>query len=101
MLTDSELVQVIAVLARAGQDTVWARQQVANQLRSLLREYFPAALTAFHIKHLAVVGQTEAVKWLRRRAVFHVSSSPAVTRRGRIAIYLARHHAVPIRHHKL
>ena len=44
---DSELVQAIAVLARAGQDAAWSRQQVANQLRSLLREYFPAALDAF------------------------------------------------------
>lgn len=44
---DSELVRAIAVLARAGQDAAWNRQQVANQLRSLLREYFPAALAAF------------------------------------------------------
>lgn len=44
---DSELVQAIAVLARAQQDAVWNRQQLANQLRSLLREYFPAALKAF------------------------------------------------------
>lgn len=44
---DTELVQAIAVLARAGQDAAWNRQQLANQLRSLLREYFPAALAAF------------------------------------------------------
>lgn len=31
------------MLAQAGQDATWNRQQVANQLRSLLREYFPAA----------------------------------------------------------
>ena len=49
---DSELVRSIAVLARAGQDAVWQRQQAANQLRSLLREYFPAALTAFQVKHI-------------------------------------------------
>jgi hypothetical protein len=35
---DSELAQAIAVLARAQQDAVRSRQQVANQVRSLLRE---------------------------------------------------------------
>ncbi|CAG6392199.1 transposase [Actinacidiphila cocklensis] len=44
---DSDLARAIAVLARAQQDAVWNRQQVANQLRSLLREYYPAALDAF------------------------------------------------------
>ena len=51
---DSELVRAIAVLARAGQDAAWNRQQIANQLRSVLREYFPAALTAFHVKHIGL-----------------------------------------------
>jgi transposase len=45
--SDTELVRAIAVLARGGQDAAWSRQQIANQLRSLLREYFPAALEAF------------------------------------------------------
>ncbi|WP_329528320.1 IS110 family transposase [Streptomyces sp. NBC_01462] len=44
---DSELARAIAVLARAQQDATWNRQQISNQLRSLLREYYPAALTAF------------------------------------------------------
>ncbi|MEV2215036.1 IS110 family transposase [Streptomyces sp. NPDC050997] len=48
--TDSELAQAITVLARAQQDAVWNRQQVANQVRSLLREYYPAALHAFQGK---------------------------------------------------
>ncbi|MFI8995463.1 IS110 family transposase [Streptomyces sp. NPDC053542] len=43
---DSELARAIAVLARAQQDATWNRQQLANQLRSLLREYYPAALDA-------------------------------------------------------
>lgn len=34
-------------MARAQQDAVWSRQQLANQVRSLLRNYFPAALEAF------------------------------------------------------
>ena len=44
---DTDLARAIAVLARAQQDTIWNRQQIANQLRSLLREYYPAALAAF------------------------------------------------------
>lgn len=54
---DSELVQAIAVLARAQQDAVWNRQQLANQLRSLLREYFPAALKAFQVKGIGLTSR--------------------------------------------
>jgi transposase len=43
---DSELARAVAVLAQAQQDATWNRQQIANQLRSLLREYYPAALDA-------------------------------------------------------
>lgn len=35
------------VRSRAQQDSLWNRQQLSNQLRSLLREYYPAALAAF------------------------------------------------------
>lgn len=51
---DSELAQAVAVMARAQQDAVWNRQQIANQLRSLLREFFPAALEAFQTKSLGL-----------------------------------------------
>ncbi|WEB43247.1 IS110 family transposase [Streptomyces yunnanensis] len=44
---DSDLARAIAVLARAQQDATWNRQQIANQLRSLLREFYPASLDAF------------------------------------------------------
>jgi transposase len=47
---DSELVQAIAVLARAQQDTVWDRTWSHNKLRSVLREYYPAILAAFATK---------------------------------------------------
>jgi transposase len=47
---DSELVQAIAVLARAQQDAVWNRAQLSNQLRSHLKQYFPAALAAFQVR---------------------------------------------------
>ncbi|HEY6856956.1 MAG TPA: IS110 family transposase [Mycobacterium sp.] len=44
---DTELAQVIRVLARAQQDAVWARQQIGNQIRDLLKDFYPAAIVAF------------------------------------------------------
>jgi transposase len=44
---DTELAHAIRVLARAQQDAVWARQQIGNQIRDLLKEFYPAALVAF------------------------------------------------------
>jgi transposase len=48
---DTDLALAVRVLARAHQDAIWARQQTANQLRSLLRQFFPAALQAFSSLH--------------------------------------------------
>jgi transposase len=45
--TDTETVQAVKVLARAHQSMVWSRVRQANQLRSTLREFYPAALVAF------------------------------------------------------
>ncbi|WP_395292892.1 IS110 family transposase [Kitasatospora hibisci] len=47
---DSDQSRAVTVLARAQQDAVWNRQQFGNQIRSLLREYYPAALEAFQTK---------------------------------------------------
>jgi transposase len=44
---DTELARAIKVLARAQQDAVWARQQIGNQIRDLLNDFYPAALAAF------------------------------------------------------
>jgi transposase len=44
---DSELGEAIKVLARAHQSLIWTRQRQTNQLRSTLREFYPAALEAF------------------------------------------------------
>ena len=41
---DSHLAEAIKVLARAHQSLIWTRQRQLNQLRSTLREYYPAAL---------------------------------------------------------
>ena len=35
------------MLARAQQDAVWARQQIGNQIRDLLKDFYPAAIVAF------------------------------------------------------
>ncbi len=44
---DSELAEAVKVLARAHQAMIWSRQRQTNQLRSTLREFYPAALEAF------------------------------------------------------
>src|ERR1700680_4064958 len=44
---DSELGEAIKVLARGHQSMIWARRRQLNQLRSTLREFYPAALAAF------------------------------------------------------
>ncbi|MEU1707606.1 transposase [Streptomyces sp. NPDC005706] len=44
---DSELVQTIAMLARAQRDAVWARGQAHNGHRSQLREFYSSILDAF------------------------------------------------------
>jgi transposase len=41
---DSALAQAVRMLARAHQSMIWSRQHETNRLRSLLREYYPAAL---------------------------------------------------------
>ncbi|HEU5008581.1 MAG TPA: IS110 family transposase [Jatrophihabitantaceae bacterium] len=44
---DSEQAEVVKTLARTHQTMIWTRQRQTNQLRSLLREFHPAALEAF------------------------------------------------------
>jgi transposase len=67
---DSELVQVIAVLARAQQDAAWSRGQLSNQLRSHLKQYYPAALAAFQVKGVGLCSR-------EARAVLAVAPDPA------------------------
>lgn len=43
----SDLAEAVKVLARSHQGLIWARQRHVNQLRSTLREFYPAALAAF------------------------------------------------------
>jgi transposase len=44
---DSSEAEAIKVLARAHQNLIWTRQRIGNQLRSVLREFYPGALHAF------------------------------------------------------
>ena len=44
---DSELAEQVRLAARAHQTMVWTRQRSTNTLRSMLREFYPAALVAF------------------------------------------------------
>ena len=44
---DSDLAEAVKVLARAHHSMIWSRQRQQNQLRSTVREFFPAALDAF------------------------------------------------------
>ena len=40
---DSETAEAVKVLARSHQSLIWTRQRQTNQLRSTLREFYPAA----------------------------------------------------------
>jgi len=44
---DSDLAQAVKALARAHHSMIWNRQRQTNQLRSTLREFYPAALEVF------------------------------------------------------
>jgi transposase len=44
---DSPEAEAVQLLARAHQNLIWARTRHSNQLRSGLRQYYPAALAAF------------------------------------------------------
>jgi len=44
---DSPLAEHVKVLARTHQSMIWSRQRQTNALRSMLREFYPAALAAF------------------------------------------------------
>lgn len=49
----------IAVVARAQQDAVWRRTKAGNELRSLLREYYPGFLATFARKSATNLARPE------------------------------------------
>ena len=84
---DSELTQAIAVLARAQQDAVWRRSKATNELRSVLREYYPAFLDTFAGKSATNLAKPQA------RAVLAIAPTPADTAKltkARVATALRR-----------
>jgi transposase len=44
---DSEIAEHVKIATRAHQSMIWSRVRQVNTLRSMLREYYPAALAAF------------------------------------------------------
>ena len=68
---DTELCQAIAVLARAHQDAIWRRTRAHNELRSMLREYYPTFLAAFTSRFALGIASPEA------RAVLAIAPTPA------------------------
>ncbi|TCC55398.1 IS110 family transposase [Kribbella pittospori] len=84
---DTHLAQAVAVLARAHQDATWRRTKASNDLRSLLREYYPAFLEAFAGKTASNLATPEA------RAVLAIAPTPAAAgklSKARIASALRR-----------
>jgi hypothetical protein len=80
---DSELVESIKVLARGHQSLIWTRQRQLNQLRSTLREFYPAALEAFgelnHSDALAVLAVAPTPSLGRQLSISKIA---AALRRG-------------------
>jgi transposase len=83
---DSDLARAVAVLARAHQDATWRRTNASNELRSLLREYFPGFLSAF-------ASATTKLASREARAVLAIAPTPAAAAKlttTRIAASLRR-----------
>ncbi|MEU4769346.1 IS110 family transposase [Actinosynnema sp. NPDC023794] len=84
---DSELAQAVAVLARATQDAIWRRTKATQELRSLLREYYPSFLAAFAKGTVTNLASPES------RAVLALAPTPTAASRltrARIATALRR-----------
>lgn len=84
---DTELAQAIAVLARSHQDATWRRTKAVQELRALLREYYPGFLDAFAAAGVTNLASADA------RAVLAIASTPAAgakLSRTRIAAALRR-----------
>lgn len=82
---DTPQAQAIKVLARGHQNLIWTRNRHTNTLRSALREYYPAALTAFDNLHdrdaLAILSRAPTPEQGARLSVAQIRS--ALSRAGR------------------
>lgn len=68
---DSDLARSITVLARAAQDAIWRRTKAAQELRALLREYYPGFLAAFAGSSHTNLAMPDA------RAILAIAPTPA------------------------
>jgi Transposase len=68
---DSELTRAITVLARAAQDAIWRRTKATQELRALLREFYPGLLAAF------AHGTTTNLASPQARAILAIAPTPA------------------------
>jgi transposase len=84
---DTELCQAIAALARAHQDAIWRRTKAHNELRSVLREFFPTFLATFAGRFPLGIASPAA------RAILAIGPTPAAAAKlsvTRIAAALRR-----------
>jgi transposase len=87
---DSEQAQAVKVVARAHQTLIWERTRTFQRLRSTLREFFPAALSAYADLELT---STDALELLVKAPT---PAAGAKLTRTQITAVLARHR----RHHR-
>jgi hypothetical protein len=82
---DSDLAEAIKLVARSHQSAIWSRRRLANQVRSALREFFPAALEAFddltHTDAIAVLSIAPTPE--RARGLSRAKIASALRRGGR------------------
>ncbi|MGW4113055.1 IS110 family transposase [Actinosynnema sp. NPDC004786] len=71
LLADSELAQAVVVLSRAIQDAIWRRSRATQELRAVLREYYPGFLAAFAKGGATDLASSEA------RVVLALAPTPA------------------------
>ena len=86
---DSQLAEAIKVLARSHKSLIWTRQQLGNQLRSSLREFYPGALEAFgdrlcEADSLALLKQAPTPTQGRRLSLAKIASALRGARRRNI-----------------
>ena len=81
---DSDLSSALQVLARLQQNLIWSRQRLVNQLRSSLREFYPAALAAFgtELAHPIALSVLEAAPTPAIGRTLSLSKLTAILRRA-------------------
>jgi len=80
---DSDLAEAIKLVARSHQSAIWSRRRLANQARSALREFYPAALEAFDdLTHADAVAVLSIASTPERGKRLSRSKIAAALRRG-------------------